>query len=162
MSPLAAPAPHPQKAFDPQGAARSRRWRCGKVMSLAELDSPPTQSDAGLAYLLVTPVVLTPQGGGTPSVRRCHDASELHASTPSLFTGGTPLNLNTATHPSVPPDPPAQTYDRRLRHPVGTGCHLHDGAWVRRSNVMRALWCVGVRPHHAIAKPHSLTSKSSL
>ena len=85
VSPLAAPAPHPQKAFDPQGAARSRRWRCGKVMSLPDAYSPPTQSDAGLAYLFETPVVLTPQGGGTPSVRRCHDASELHASTPSLL-----------------------------------------------------------------------------
>ena len=86
VSPLAAPAPSPVRAFDPQGAARSRRWRCGKVMSLSELDSPPTQSDAGLAYFLVTPVVLTPQGGGTPSVRRCHDASAHHASTSLLLS----------------------------------------------------------------------------
>ena len=86
VSPLAAPARPPVRAFDPQGAARSRRWRCGKVMSLSESVGPPTQSDAGLAYLLVTPVVLTPQGGGTPSVRRCHDASELHASTSLLLS----------------------------------------------------------------------------
>ena len=36
VSPLAAPPPPPVRAFDPQGAARSRRWRCGKVMSLPE------------------------------------------------------------------------------------------------------------------------------
>ena len=137
VSPLAAPPRPPVRAFDPQGAARSRRWRCGKVMSLPDADSPPTQSDAGLAYLLVTPSVLTPAGrhlGGASLPRRVGAPCQ-HAIT---------------------------SLDRRLRHPVGTGCHLHDGALVRPFNVMRARWCVGVRPHHAIATPHFQTTFQAL
>lgn len=76
--------PLPQLGVYPsgRGSLSPSAWRKSDVTCIA--DSFPTQSDAGLACLLVTASALTPRRGGTSAVRRYHDASQLHASTPSL------------------------------------------------------------------------------